>query len=159
MTSDMISTQAGMSGTTSVPDPEGKPAKVRGQMKDGRPRSLVSMVAMAVLCVLWTVPTIGLLVTSFRTRSDAAGSGWWTLLWPGNWSDAGFTTGNYHEVLNSTQPPMKDAFINSLGWSEAEWHEYWSNPAYSGTGRDAQEFDESWDAFDAFIEQLRRGGR
>lgn len=52
-----------------------------------------------------------------------------------------------------------DAFINSLGWSEAEWHEYWSNPAYSGTGRDAQEFDESWDTFDAFIEQLRRGGR
>jgi hypothetical protein len=52
-----------------------------------------------------------------------------------------------------------DSFINRLGWTEAEWHEYWSNPAYDGSGRDAQEFDESWDAFDLFVEKMRRGGR
>jgi alpha-glucoside transport system permease protein len=112
MTSDIISTEAGMAGATSIP--EGKPPRVRGQMKDGRRRSWVSIVTMTLLCVLWTVPTVGLLVTSFRTRSDASGSGWWTLLWPGNWGGAGLTTHNYHEVLNSTQPPMSDAFINSL---------------------------------------------
>ena len=114
MSSDTISTQAAMSGTTSVPDPQGKAPKVRGMMADGRPRSLTAIITMIVLCVLWTVPTIGLLVTSFRTRADASSSGWWTLLWPGNWSGAGFTTGNYKEVLANTQPPMSDGFINSL---------------------------------------------
>jgi alpha-glucoside transport system permease protein len=114
MTSDSIATEVALAGTTTVPDTESKPARVRGQMKDGRRRSLTSILTMAVLCVLWTVPTVGLLVTSFRTRSDASSSGWWTLLWPGNWGGAGLTLHNYNEVLNSTQPPKNDAFVNSL---------------------------------------------
>ncbi len=114
MSSDTISTQAAMSGGTSVPPEHGKAPRVRGMMRDGRPRSLTAIITIAVLCVLWTVPTVGLLVTSFRTRSDASSSGWWTLLWPGNWGDAGFTSGNYREVLANTQPPMSDGFINSL---------------------------------------------
>ncbi|MBX3015987.1 MAG: carbohydrate ABC transporter permease [Caldilineaceae bacterium] len=35
---------------------------------------------LALICLLWTIPTVGLLVSSFRTRDDIQRSGWWTVL-------------------------------------------------------------------------------
>jgi alpha-glucoside transport system permease protein len=35
---------------------------------------------LAILCLIWTIPTIGLLVSSFRDRDDIRTSGWWTVL-------------------------------------------------------------------------------
>ncbi len=32
-----------------------------------------------LLCLFWTIPTIGLLISSFRDRSDIQTSGWWTI--------------------------------------------------------------------------------
>jgi alpha-glucoside transport system permease protein len=82
----------------------------RSLMKDGRPRSPFSMVTMAILCLLWTIPTIGLLVTSFRTRDDAATSGWWTaLLKP---FSADWTTSNYSGAW--TGADLSSGFINSI---------------------------------------------
>jgi len=37
-------------------------------------------VALITLILIWTIPTIGLLVSSFRTRFDIQTSGWWTVL-------------------------------------------------------------------------------
>ncbi len=34
----------------------------RALMKDGRPRSPFSIVTMTILALLWTIPTLGLLV-------------------------------------------------------------------------------------------------
>lgn len=34
---------------------------------------------LIIICLLWTIPTIGLLVSSFRTREDIQVSGWWTI--------------------------------------------------------------------------------
>lgn len=34
---------------------------------------------LAVICLLWTIPTLGLLVSSFRTRADITTTGWWTV--------------------------------------------------------------------------------
>jgi alpha-glucoside transport system permease protein len=82
----------------------------RGIMSDGRPRSIVSMVTMAALVLLWTVPTLGLLVTSFRDRTDASESGWWTTLFRP--FDAGWTTDNYRRVFEGTD--LGTGFINSL---------------------------------------------
>jgi alpha-glucoside transport system permease protein len=60
------------------------------------------------LMAFWLIPTIGLLVNSFRPASDVANSGWWTgLLSPTN-----LTLDNYREVLG--QSGLVDAFINSL---------------------------------------------
>lgn len=84
------------------------------------------------------------------------------LLWNQAWdsalaaSQASYDAGG---TWDEQREAFRSAFKDSLGWSDAEWHEYWSNPAYKGDGRDAQQFDESWDTFDAFIEQMRRGGR
>ncbi len=35
---------------------------------------------LALICLVWTIPTVGLLVSSFRTRDDIQTSGWWTIL-------------------------------------------------------------------------------
>jgi alpha-glucoside transport system permease protein len=35
---------------------------------------------LALFCLLWTIPTLGLLVSSFRDREDIRTSGWWTVL-------------------------------------------------------------------------------
>lgn len=80
---------------------------VKGTMKDGRKRSPVATIAMPLLALLWTIPTIGLLVTSFRDREAAASTGWWTALWEGGW-----TWDNYAQVL--TDSSVTGSLINSV---------------------------------------------
>lgn len=78
-----------------------------GRLKDGRQRSPFSMVVMLLLAVLWTVPTLGLLITSLRKREVAATSGWWEALWTGGW-----TFDNYRQVFE--QADMGNAFLNGV---------------------------------------------
>ena len=35
--------------------------------------------SLILICLIWTIPTVGLLVSSFRTRDDIQTSGWWTI--------------------------------------------------------------------------------
>jgi alpha-glucoside transport system permease protein len=53
-----------------------------------------SSLLVILLTVLWTIPTLGLLVTSVRPKQDVADSGWWTFF---THPDA--TLSNYHTVL------------------------------------------------------------
>ena len=40
---------------------------------------------LALICLFWTVPTFGLLVSSFRDRIDINTSGWWTIFPHQDW--------------------------------------------------------------------------
>jgi len=39
-------------------------------------------VVLVVMCVLWIIPTLGLFVTSFRSREAVRTTGWWTVVAP-----------------------------------------------------------------------------
>jgi alpha-glucoside transport system permease protein len=43
-------------------------------------------VVLIVLVLVWTIPTVGLLVSSFRTRFDIQTSGWWTVFPHREWT-------------------------------------------------------------------------
>ena len=59
------------------------------------PWSLLITLVLIVFCILWTLPTVGILVTSFRTADAASSTGWWRAL-----ADLkSFTLDNYNQVL------------------------------------------------------------
>ncbi|HEY3522159.1 MAG TPA: carbohydrate ABC transporter permease [Candidatus Limnocylindrales bacterium] len=64
-------------------------------------------IALGIVALIWLAPTIGLLITSFRPRSDINSSGWWEVL-----STLRLTIENYQEVLGSQG--MAHSFVNSL---------------------------------------------
>ena len=45
-----------------------------------RQQSILINLLLAFICFAWTIPTLGLLISSFRTRDDIAKSGWWDVL-------------------------------------------------------------------------------
>ncbi len=67
---------------------------------------------MWLIVVLWTVPTFGLFVSSFRKVADINESGWWTA-----WNDLdNLTLQNYRDVFRDTawQPSMWEFGLNSM---------------------------------------------
>jgi alpha-glucoside transport system permease protein len=74
-------------------------------------QSLPLRLSVIVICLLWTLPTAGLLVTSFRNPQLITQTGWWTAIvnafQPGQW-----TLSNYANVLSGDN--MATAFLNSL---------------------------------------------
>jgi alpha-glucoside transport system permease protein len=74
-------------------------------------RSVPLRLSVFIICLLWTIPTLGLLVTSVRDPKNIATSGWWTaLLHPFEANQ--WTLSNYQTVISSDG--MGNAFINSL---------------------------------------------
>ena len=80
---------------------------------------------LILLVIMWTVPTFGILVTSFRIRDNVSKTGWWQSLS----DESGYTLDNYNQVLGGRTftfidssgrtarakgDDMMGAFINSL---------------------------------------------
>ncbi|WP_051400278.1 carbohydrate ABC transporter permease [Haloechinothrix halophila] len=90
------------------PEPPAKPS-------GGKPRrgvsTIIVRIALLVMVLVWTIPTIGLLVTSGREPEVVSNSGWWSVLSsPLDFTQ--WTAQNYEEVF--TARGMGNAFLNSL---------------------------------------------
>ncbi len=68
--------------------------------------------AALIIAVVWTIPTFGLLVSSFRPAGDIRSTGWWTVF-----TNPEFTFDNYAEVLfasGASSANLGSYFVNSL---------------------------------------------
>ena len=76
-----------------------------------KPRILLTVI-LGVMSVLWLLPVVGLLVTSFRSTTDALATGWWTGF------AKGFTFDNYANALSGqtsgTGQSLASEFFNSI---------------------------------------------
>jgi alpha-glucoside transport system permease protein len=114
-----------MSSTTGfqpgVGAPESQPAQpqVIRQSRPGRGQGSATWpvrIFMVILCLLWTLPTLGLLINSFRTRDAQFSSGWWTVI-ANPLQSTIWTVDNYVRVLTSTDAGgvnLATAFVNSF---------------------------------------------
>ncbi|MCK9795081.1 carbohydrate ABC transporter permease [Isoptericola sp. 4D.3] len=67
-----------------------------------------------VLAVLWTIPTLGLLVTSFRPELEIRRSGWWTIFGDVFSGEAQFSLDNYETALFGSSTNLGSYFLNSI---------------------------------------------
>jgi len=73
--------------------------------------SLPLHLAIITICLIWLMPTVGLLISSFRPRNDVLTSGWWTVFQhPFDFTQ--YTLQNYVNVLSAQS--MGRAFLNSF---------------------------------------------
>jgi alpha-glucoside transport system permease protein len=85
--------------TTTVPSgitdkaPAGPSSEPVGE-RTHRALASVPTVVLWALVIIWTIPTIGLLVNSFRPREVQLSTGWWTAF-----SDPDFTLENYRRAI------------------------------------------------------------
>lgn len=67
--------------------------------------------AVIAICLIWSLPSVGLLISSFRPKNDVFATGWWTVFQhPFDFTQ--FQLDNYLQVL--TAQGMGRAFLNSL---------------------------------------------
>ncbi|MEV4756170.1 carbohydrate ABC transporter permease [Micromonospora sp. NPDC049559] len=89
----------------------GRPRTMAGRVRkrlNTRAATLVSV----VIAVLWTLPTFGLLISSFRPENEIKTTGWWKAF-----TDPQFTLENYQSVLfgrSSSSGQLFSYFLNSV---------------------------------------------
>jgi len=103
--------------TTTTPVPTSttlastQPATTAGRVRK-RLNTRVATLVSIVVAVVWTIPTFGLFVSSFRPEDEIKTTGWWTFF-----SDPQVTLENYQQVLfgrSSSSGQLAGYFINSL---------------------------------------------
>jgi len=103
-------------------------------MKSVKTKKLISEILvngiLLLLCIIWTLPTLGLLVSSFRPQEAVNSTGWWTAFDLSEETDQPrFTIDNYRQVLmgkdmtyvnadgetvQASGDNLSTAFINSI---------------------------------------------
>ncbi len=63
--------------------------------RQGRGSSVSVNIILLILVILWTLPTFGIFVTSFRVKDNIFKTGWWRSLS----DEGGYTLDNYKQVL------------------------------------------------------------
>ncbi|SDT32808.1 carbohydrate ABC transporter permease [Microterricola viridarii] len=82
----------------------------QGRVKNRLTNRWATLAAL-LIAVFWTVPTLGLFISSIRPAADITRSGWWT--W---FANPAVTLDNYRDVLaaGNSQLTMADSFLNSI---------------------------------------------
>jgi alpha-glucoside transport system permease protein len=81
---------------------------ISGRAKKGLTSPWASFFAI-VIAILWTLPTFGLLLSSFRPEIEIKTTGWWTAF-----ANPDFTLDNYNEVLTGGDTELATYFVNSI---------------------------------------------
>jgi len=102
-----MSTETTAPGTTAPPAEGGAPTAAAEAKQ--RLTSPWASLAAVIIATLWTVPTAGLLISSFRPPEDVRDSGWWTFF-----TDPNVTLDNYDAVLNDENTDLATFFVNSI---------------------------------------------
>ena len=65
-----------------------------------------------IFCAIWVIPTVGMVINSFRALSDMQSAGWWTTLF----TPHGFTFASYQQVLNieGVQPSIVTSILITI---------------------------------------------
>ncbi|MBG6225032.1 alpha-glucoside transport system permease protein [Arthrobacter sp. CAN_A2] len=98
-----------------LPDAEDDTTRGRPTMQKRVRQRLTSRTATAaavIIAVIWTIPTFGLFISSFRPEDNIKGNGWWNVF-----TDRQLTLENYADVLSpggSQSPNLLSYFVNSL---------------------------------------------
>jgi alpha-glucoside transport system permease protein len=95
--------------TPEVPATTTAPAPTAAEVAHTKLTSPWASFAAIIIATLWTIPTIGLFISSFRPEEDVKTSGWWT--W---FSNPNLTLENYHEVLTGSDTKLATYFVNSI---------------------------------------------
>ena len=72
---------------------------VQSQKQQQRTGAILVNGALLILVLIWTLPTFGLLVSSFRSADKVRTTGWWTVFSSIEEGESPFTLRNYREVL------------------------------------------------------------
>jgi alpha-glucoside transport system permease protein len=97
-------------GGAALPDPGTAITRSARRLRRGLTSPWATAGAL-VIAVLWTIPTFGLFVSSFRPEVQVKTTGWWTIF-----SDFQVTIDNYVQVLaaGNGQLDLAGSFVNSL---------------------------------------------
>ncbi len=102
-----------MSASTATSESGAAPAKAPPQSAAAEAKKRLTSpwasLAAIIIATLWTIPTFGLFLSSFRPEDDVKSSGWWT--W---FSDPTVTLDNYREVLKGGETDLGTYFVNSI---------------------------------------------
>lgn len=69
-----------------------------------------STLTLTFLAIIWLIPTVGLLITSWREKTTAQTSGWWEAIT--HFADQEWTTIAYRDLFNGSE--LGTSFISSL---------------------------------------------
>ena len=94
---------------STIPMPE--EASRGGKVGDVRTGSWLIRITIVVIVILWSIPTLGVLITSFRAAEFVNTSGWWTAL-AHPFEAAQWTIENYRSALDAQN--FASAFMNSI---------------------------------------------
>lgn len=110
-TTPIVPTTGAAAGTTAAQGADAGVGPKSHRVKKRLTSRRASLVAL-LIAVLWTIPTFGLFISSFRPAELILTTGWWTIF-----QNPGFTLDNYRDVLLSSSqssPQLGSYFVNSL---------------------------------------------